>query len=67
MTITQQVKDIIPNNEEGKAFVKEYAEKLRGQGVFRAMREDSRSIVITSEYHFTFEEQEAADGNDRKN
>lgn len=61
MTITQQVKDIIPNNLEGRAFAKGYEEKLQGQGVFRSRKEDSRSIIITSEYYFTFEDQEAAD------
>lgn len=51
MTITRIETDIIPNTLEGKAFAKDYIQRLKRQGVFIHSREDTQHISILAEYH----------------
>ena len=63
MTITRIESTLIPNTLEGKAFAKEYQDRLKQQGAFRKWQEDSTSIIITAEYHLDLKaETEAQDG-----
>ena len=52
MSITRIESTLIPNTLDGKAFAKEYQERLKQQGAFRKWQEDSTSIIITAEYYF---------------
>ena len=54
MTITRFEKTIIPQTMEGQSFANDYEKRLREQGCFRGRSEDTQSIVIKAEYHFTF-------------
>ena len=53
MIIYQYEKTIYPRISQGIEMANEMERKLREQGCFLKRREDTQSIVIEAEYHFS--------------
>ena len=53
ITVTKFEKIIIPNALDGQKFADEYIKNLVEIGAFRGREEDTASIVIKAQYHFS--------------
>ena len=58
MIVTKYETHIFPQTEQGRRIAYELSEKLKKQGAFYSIKEDTNSILIKSRYRFKIQDED---------